>query len=227
MRILHTSVKANFSTHDEGRLNGIRAGFPPELGPWPCHAGYPGHTRPFLRHGHEVTIAACGNALTALQREFPSCRFIEFEDYPSPYSAGRFFLPKLSVYFPVLLRAVARERRETGTDPFPQPFRSCHQRQPSRGLFAAGPFPVHHPPAPFPPAACSLAGGTLCIGAEPVPSQQIRPDHRSRQPARAPLACGKTLTAGLGYRPVTGIFCRYPDQHPKTGRARRISITLS
>jgi hypothetical protein len=64
-------------------------------------------------HGHEVTIAACGNALTVLQREFPSCRFIEFEDYPSPYSSGRFFLPKLALYFPVLLRAVARERRET------------------------------------------------------------------------------------------------------------------
>jgi len=64
-----------------------------------------------LAHGHNVTIAACGNALTALQREFPSCRFIEFEDYPSPYSAGRFFLPKLSVYFPVLLHAIARERR--------------------------------------------------------------------------------------------------------------------
>jgi len=67
-----------------------------------------------LDHGHDVTIAACGNALTVLQREFPSCRFIEFEDYPSPYSAGRFFLPKLAVYFPTLLRAVARERRETG-----------------------------------------------------------------------------------------------------------------
>jgi len=66
-----------------------------------------------LLHDHEVTIAACGNALTVLQREFPSCRFIEFEDYPSPYSSGRFFLPKLAVYFPTLLRAVARERKQT------------------------------------------------------------------------------------------------------------------
>jgi UDP-N-acetylglucosamine:LPS N-acetylglucosamine transferase len=67
-----------------------------------------------LDHGHEVTIAACGNALMVLQREFPSCRFIEFKDYPSPYSTGRFFLPKLALYFPVLLQAVARERREAG-----------------------------------------------------------------------------------------------------------------
>jgi hypothetical protein len=66
-----------------------------------------------LAHNHEVTIAACGNALAVLQREFPSCRFIEFEDYPSPYSSGRFFLPKLAVYFPTLLSAVARERKET------------------------------------------------------------------------------------------------------------------
>ena len=66
-----------------------------------------------LDHGHEVTIAACGNALTVMQREFPSCRFIDFEDYPSPYSSGRFFLPKMVLSFPGLLLAVARERRET------------------------------------------------------------------------------------------------------------------
>jgi len=64
-----------------------------------------------LDHDHDVTIAACGNALAVLQREFPSCRFIEFEDYPSPYSSGRFFLPKLSVYLPILLHAIARERK--------------------------------------------------------------------------------------------------------------------
>ncbi|RPI37459.1 MAG: hypothetical protein EHM53_10660 [Methanoregulaceae archaeon] len=69
--------------------------------------------RTLLVHGHDVTIAACGNTLTALQREFPFCRFIEFEDYPSPYSSGRFFLPKLALSFPVLLQAIARERRET------------------------------------------------------------------------------------------------------------------
>ena len=69
--------------------------------------------RTLLVHGHDVTIAACGNTLTALQQEFPSCRFIEFEDYPSPYSSGRFFLPKLALSFPVLLQAIARERRKT------------------------------------------------------------------------------------------------------------------
>ena len=32
-----------------------------------------------IAHDHDVTIAACGNALTALKQEFPQCRFIEFE----------------------------------------------------------------------------------------------------------------------------------------------------
>jgi UDP:flavonoid glycosyltransferase YjiC (YdhE family) len=70
--------------------------------------------RTLLDRGHSVTIAACGNALLSLQREFPSCRFIEFEDYPSPYSAGRFFLPKLAVYLPFLLHAIAREQKGMG-----------------------------------------------------------------------------------------------------------------
>jgi hypothetical protein len=63
------------------------------------------------KRGHEVTIAACGNALSALQREFPYCRFIDFPDYPAPYSSGSLFLPKFCAYLPVMLRALAAERR--------------------------------------------------------------------------------------------------------------------
>ena len=65
-----------------------------------------------LAHDHEVTIAACGNALTALKQEFPQCRFIEFEDYPSPYSSGSLFLPKFFLYLPILLKAVSKERQQ-------------------------------------------------------------------------------------------------------------------
>lgn len=64
-----------------------------------------------LAHDHDVTIAAWGNALVALKQEFPQCRFIQFEDYSSPYSAGRLFLPKFFLYLPVLLKAVSQERR--------------------------------------------------------------------------------------------------------------------
>lgn len=67
-----------------------------------------------LDHNHDVTIAACGNSLAALRQEFPACRFIGFEDYPAPYTSGRFFLPNLALYFPVLLRAISRERQESG-----------------------------------------------------------------------------------------------------------------
>ncbi|MDP2796622.1 MAG: hypothetical protein Q8N94_03835 [Methanoregula sp.] len=65
-----------------------------------------------LAHDHDVTIAACGNALTALKQEFPQCRFIEFEDYPSPYSSGSLFLPKFFFYLPILLKAVSNERQQ-------------------------------------------------------------------------------------------------------------------
>ena len=64
-----------------------------------------------IRRGHDVTLAACGNALSALRREFPENRFIEFADYPAPYSSGSLFLPKFCAYLPVLLRALAAERR--------------------------------------------------------------------------------------------------------------------
>lgn len=70
---------------------------------------------PLIRHlltqGHEVTVAACGNALAALRQEFPGCPSIDFPDYPSPYSTSRFFLPKFVLFLPLMLRAVAEERR--------------------------------------------------------------------------------------------------------------------
>jgi len=67
--------------------------------------------RTLLAHDHEVTIAACGNALSALKQEFPQCRFVEFEDYPTPYSSGSLFLPKFFLYLPILLDAVSNERK--------------------------------------------------------------------------------------------------------------------
>ena len=62
------------------------------------------------RH-HDVTIAACGNALAVLEKEFPECRFITFPDYPVPYSTSRFFLPKFVAFFPLMLKAISDERK--------------------------------------------------------------------------------------------------------------------
>ena len=67
--------------------------------------------RELLHHGHEVTVATSGNALTLLQRECPECNFILFKDYPAPYSSTRFFLPKFVASSPILLKALAQERR--------------------------------------------------------------------------------------------------------------------
>jgi hypothetical protein len=67
-----------------------------------------------LGHDQEVTIAATGNALAALRREFPECRFIDFPDYPVPYGSSRFFLPRFVLSLPILLKAIARERETIG-----------------------------------------------------------------------------------------------------------------
>jgi len=64
-----------------------------------------------LDHNHEVTIAASGNARAVMEQEFPGCRLIEFPGYPVPYSQSRFFLPKLVAFFPLILKAIADERR--------------------------------------------------------------------------------------------------------------------
>ena len=65
-----------------------------------------------LSRGHEVTVATSGNALTLLKRECPECHFILFKDYPAPYSSTRFFLPKFVASIPVLLNAMAAERKK-------------------------------------------------------------------------------------------------------------------
>jgi len=64
-----------------------------------------------LQRGHEVTVGSSGNALALLQRECPECNFIEFKDYPVPYSSSRFFLPAFAAGLPALLRAIAGEKK--------------------------------------------------------------------------------------------------------------------
>lgn len=67
--------------------------------------------RELLNRGHEVTIATSGNALASLKKEFPECNFIFYKDYPAPYSSTRFFLPKFAASTPILLKALATERK--------------------------------------------------------------------------------------------------------------------
>lgn len=64
-----------------------------------------------LRNHHEVTIAAGGNALKLLRREFPSCKCIDFPDYPLADNRGRFFFPRFTAHVPALVQALAEERR--------------------------------------------------------------------------------------------------------------------
>lgn len=64
-----------------------------------------------LRRGHEVTVASSGNALALLKLECPECNFLEFRDYPAPYSSSRFFLAAFAAGLPALMRAIALEKR--------------------------------------------------------------------------------------------------------------------
>jgi uncharacterized protein (TIGR00661 family) len=68
---------------------------------------------PIIRHlldrGHQVTVAATGRALSLLQREVPQCEFVHLEDYPPPYSSGRYFVPKFLAMAPLMLWAIETE----------------------------------------------------------------------------------------------------------------------
>ena len=67
--------------------------------------------RTLLSHGHDVTIAGHGNALSVLEQEFPSCTFCDFPDYSVPLSANNFFLARFVASSPLLLKGIAEERR--------------------------------------------------------------------------------------------------------------------
>lgn len=63
----------------------------------------------FLRHGHRVTIGTSGPALHLLRREFPACDFVDFPDYPAPYTRSRFFVARFAAFVPAMLAAIRRE----------------------------------------------------------------------------------------------------------------------
>jgi hypothetical protein len=71
--------------------------------------------RELLHQGHEVTVGAWGNARALLEREFPSCNFIDFPDYPVSAKQGRFFFPRFMFHMPSLVEALSNERKNLDT----------------------------------------------------------------------------------------------------------------
>jgi len=65
--------------------------------------------RHFLARGHHVTVAGEGRALALLKQEVPQCDFTELKDYPLPFSAGKYFVPKFLATAPRMLAAIERE----------------------------------------------------------------------------------------------------------------------
>ncbi|MBW3010744.1 glycosyltransferase [Candidatus Woesearchaeota archaeon] len=65
-----------------------------------------------LQKKHSVTIATSGRSLEFLKKEVPECHFIDFPDYPLPYTKKAMFFPiKFTGYLPKMFRAVRKERR--------------------------------------------------------------------------------------------------------------------
>ncbi|MCK4669624.1 MAG: hypothetical protein KAT43_00350 [Nanoarchaeota archaeon] len=65
-----------------------------------------------LRKKHSVTIATSGRSLEFLKKEVPECHFIDFPDYPLPYTKKAMLFPiKFTSYLPRMFKAVKQERR--------------------------------------------------------------------------------------------------------------------
>jgi len=62
--------------------------------------------------GHKITIATSRGALDLLKKECPDCEFINFEDYPLPYSSTKYFLPKFFASLPLMLEALVEEHKK-------------------------------------------------------------------------------------------------------------------
>lgn len=68
--------------------------------------------RELLRKKHSVTIATSGRSLDFLRKEVPQCSFIDFPDYPLPYTRQAMLFPiKFTGYLPKMFKAVRQERR--------------------------------------------------------------------------------------------------------------------
>lgn len=67
--------------------------------------------RELIARGHEVTIATSLGAFHLLKKECPDCEFIYFEDYPAPYSSTKYFFPTFIAKIPVLVKALADEKK--------------------------------------------------------------------------------------------------------------------
>ncbi|MBW2987634.1 hypothetical protein KY336_03730 [Candidatus Woesearchaeota archaeon] len=70
--------------------------------------------RRLLEKGHSVTIATSGRSLEVLKKEVPECKFIDFPDYPAPYTKSSLFALKFTTYLPHLVRMVRKEKKRFG-----------------------------------------------------------------------------------------------------------------
>lgn len=69
--------------------------------------------RKLIDEGHELTIVTSGGGLTLLKRELgEKAEFIDFLDYPLPYTSGSKFILKIGFSLPKLIRSIIREHKK-------------------------------------------------------------------------------------------------------------------
>ena len=144
-------------------------------------------------HGHEVTIAACGNALSVLRQEFPDAPFIEYRITRSRSVPGTCLsrnslhpCPSCSRQSPASTRPLIRSSRKIIT---------------TSSSATTGWVSSRHvsPQSLFPTSStttcrsCTWPAELLAIPANRYLHEQYRPHHRPRQFSGAPFPCRKTL----------------------------------
>jgi uncharacterized protein (TIGR00661 family) len=67
--------------------------------------------RKLISEGNELTVATSGRALSLLKNELKDeVQYINFPEFPNPYTETDYFLMKFSAYIPLIMAAIARER---------------------------------------------------------------------------------------------------------------------
>ena len=147
-------------------------------------------------HGHEVTIAACGNALSVLRQEFPDAPYIDYPDYSVAFSFGRFFVPRFCASLPFMLKAVAREHATLESILSKDRYDLVISDNRLGVYSSQGPINFYLPPTPLPPAT----SGTGLLSLLAIPANMFLHERYNRiivtlQSPRGGFPCRKTFVA--------------------------------
>ena len=124
-------------------------------------------------------------------QEFPDARYIQYPDYPVPFSSGHLFVPKFCAAIPFMLQATVREH-ETLEAILAKDRYDLVISDNRLGVFSSEVPSIfishqlhYHLPLLYWP------GRTPCHPGQPVPPRAVRPHRRARQSPGPALPCRK------------------------------------